>query len=179
VYKTAADRGVRVIADGANSYSLEYASLLTNVPLQSTKFDIITRQVPFYQMALHGLVKLSGTPLNCGSDSENQFLLSILTGTSLNYMLTGNDPIVLKDTVLNNIFSSYYLSWTAEIAEKYNSFNNIHKNLQDQFIVGYEMNEGVSKIKYENGAVLMVNFNDYESTYDGMVIKAKDYKLKD
>lgn len=179
VYKTATDRGVRVIVDGANAYSLEYASQITNVPLQSTKFDIITQQVPFYQMALHGLVKLAGTPLNCSSDSENQFLLSVLTGTSLNYKLTGNDPILLKDTVLNNIFSSYYLSWAEEIAEKYKVFNDIHKNLQDKFIVDFEMKSGVSKVKYENGTVLLVNSNDFDSTYEGIALKAKEYKIID
>lgn len=50
--------GNGILADSANAYALPYVSHITNVPLSSSHFDVFDEDIPFYQLVMHGVIRI-------------------------------------------------------------------------------------------------------------------------
>ena len=171
----AAEKNIDTVSDGANAYLFGKVSQVSSVPLFSSGMDLAAGSVPFYAIALHGLVNMSGMPLNSAVDGHQQFLMSILTGVGLRYRLTGQSPVILQDTVLDGIFNSYCGDWYEEIAQNYGEYAGIHAGLQDKFIEDYSDQGDLKVMTYENGVKIIVNFGTQAASYNGTAIEPGKY----
>ena len=171
----AGNASIDAVSDGANAYLFGNVSQVSNVPLFASGMDLEAGSVPFYAIALHGLVSMSGMPLNSAVDGEQQFLMSVLTGVNLHYRLTGQKPIVLQDTVLDGIFNSYCGNWYDEIAENYSGYSGIHAELQDKFIEDYRELGDLKIVTYENKVSVVANFGLQAAEYNGVTVEPGGY----
>ena len=78
-----------LLLDDANMSSAIYAEHIVNVKSDSG-YDMLDYGVPFYQMALAGLVNLAGEPINLATDTKDAFLQAIESGSGLHYVLSYN-----------------------------------------------------------------------------------------
>ena len=63
-----------LLANGANAYALPYVQEITDVPLQSSGFDVFDEDIPFYQMVMHGVKSYGTSAVNASATPEETVL---------------------------------------------------------------------------------------------------------
>lgn len=163
----------QVIVKGGNAYALPYVDAVINTPMEDSQYSLALASIPFYQMVLHGLVSLAGTPLNSSINPQFDFLKHIETGTSLNFRWTGVDSSELRETRLNEVYDSYYMNWVDEASRLSKELNEVCGNLGDRFITKHEMiSKDLRVTTYDNDVRVIVNFGSQSCEYEGQTIPA-------
>ncbi len=173
-YQLLSDAGVSLLADTCAAYAFPYAERISDVPLQSSGFDLFDADVPFYQIVMHGLIPYSGTAINGSADSGNAFLTSVATGCNPAYDMIYAEASDLKDTELDTYFYSHYAFWQETAAESYQLAAKVLSGVSDQLITDYQRDGDVSVTTYENGTVVTVDYAEETITVDGT-----EYRLAD
>lgn len=159
-----------------NAYVLGAADHIANMPMDASYDMVATKSVPFYPIALHGMVTYSDAPGNMRD--RTGLLKAIEYGSGLDYMLTYENPIVLKDTAGSSLFSSQYEEWKSTVAADYRSWNSALGRVQDQYITGHrEIAKDIMETRYENGVSVWVNYRDTPYTNGSVIIKPKDFTV--
>jgi hypothetical protein len=161
-----------------NAYLLGQADHISYLPLTSS-FDLLAREtVPFYPIAIHGLITYSGQPGNLRDENRLGFLQSVEFGALPAYLLTYEDTGLLKDSFTRWIYSGQYENWKNTIVEEYQRMNEALGDVQDSFIVNHrEVASNVYETTYENGKKIIVNYNDMPHFEDGIRIDPYDFAV--
>ncbi len=172
----AKEAGQAVMIKKGNDYALPYADIITDVDLDGTSYAILDRQVPFYQIALHGLKDFTGEPINLAGDYVAEFLRCVESGAGLNFTFMANDAKVLQDTFHSNLFGSNYDGWAEDVAAMINRYQNDMQGMNQQRIVDHEyLTDYVTKTTYEDGTAVYVNYADEAYNENGVEVAARDY----
>ena len=164
-----------VLVQAANEYALASAAVITDIPLTSENHYMCDRTIPFYQMVVHGLVPVSGTPMNYTGDFEKDRLALIETGSVPSFEFIYRDNYELKDTEYN-IYGVNYKLWLTQAAELYQEMNTLLKDCQTAKIVDHrQVQPDVNCTTYDNGVSIIVNYNDEPVTYQNKTIEAHGY----
>ena len=128
-----------VMIDGGNSYALQYADHILNVPLDSSRYSNASEAIPFMGMVLHGSVNFTGSAINMAGDTQYELLKAIENGASLYFTLSMQNTSLLKeDPEFNKYYSVSFDIWYEEVVELYNELNDVMAGLQDKKIVDHE-----------------------------------------
>ena len=163
----------------ANAYALPYVTHISNVPMYSSAFDLFDYDIPFYQIAISGLVPYTTRPFNASADLNQLVLLSLVTGTPLHYEFVYENPSEFTDSDYNTLFYAHYDSWIDESLEMYDFFNKVIGSVVNQTIVSHvrdpnRMVDGVLRTpdlptephihetKFADGTVIRVNLQTYQ-----------------
>ena len=163
-----------ILGNTANAYALPYVDRISNVPLQSSGYDIFDADIPFYQIVLHGLKSYSGTAVNGSADTREAVLRAVSAGSSISYDMIGEETSILKDTELDDLYYAYYADWTEEAAQCWNFTRDVLSGVGGELITGYEQDGSVITTTYANGTVITVDLDAESATVDG-----KEYLLAD
>ena len=137
---------------------------------------MLSEQVPFLQMVLHGYYPYSDVvPGNLSNDLTETKLRWIEYGYTPTFLLTYKNGDKLKDTDFNLLFSSEYTLWGDDIVEIGREFSEKLASVYYSPMVYHTVENNVATVKYENGKTVMINYNNTDVTVDGVVIKARDY----
>ena len=94
------------------------------------------------------------------------------------FELTYQDPVVIKDTVYNHLFSSEFDAWLPFIEDLYYGAYQDMKYLHNKFVVKHKtLVKGVNEVGYDDGSILVVNYTDGDYNYEGSTVGAFDYLL--
>ncbi|OXS61232.1 hypothetical protein B1A99_06880 [Cohnella sp. CIP 111063] len=170
----------RILVNGGNAYAIPYAGTIANAPLESSKFNIASEEVPFYSIVLRGYADLAGAPINHGRDQDpRSALLKMLeTGSFAFYQWFYEQPTVIRDTRLNHLYSSHYGNWLEEAVGLYKEANAVLSQVQGQTIAGHrKLADGVYETTYEKGLKIIVNYNKAAVTAQGTAIEARGYRV--
>ncbi len=171
-YKAA---GYDVIVETGNYWALPYVDAIMKIPTTSSKFLVEDYEVPFLQMAIHGMIEYTGEEINTVQDSAYQILKCLEYGCNLSARLMYEEDMVFQNTYYTTLlYSMHYENWIDEIGEMYTTVNDILKDVQDQYIVNHEMlATNVFVTTYENGLTIAVNYNNEAATvlYGDSVLK--------
>lgn len=160
------DKYNTTIVEGGNQYVLTSADKLTDIPYDDSGYRITTKSVPFYQIALHGIVEFTGEPGNLSSDFNEEKLKWVEYGYMPYFELTYNSSDMLIYTNYNKLFSSEYKTWEDKVKEIYTEFNEQLGDVWNAYIIGHEeVATNVYKVTYDNKKAVYVNYTD------------KDYKI--
>ncbi len=173
-YQTMNDAGLSILADSCAAYALPYADRISDMPLQSSGFDVFDQDIPFYQIVLHGLIPYSGTAINASADSMETYLTSIATGANPAYDMIYAEASDLKDTDLDSYFYSHYAYWVNDAAEEYKLASEILSGVSDQTITDYTREDNVSVTVYSNGTEIEVDYDAETITVNGTVYSVSD-----
>ncbi len=161
-----------VAAGGSNMYLTALTEMVTDVPLTSSGHDIISRDVPFYMMTLHGYVRLVSQPINRVADRRTVMPYLLGTGVQANWQLTAIDPVELSKTSLNFLYNSQANSWTEEILTFNRAFDSVQEGLANVPLYSHEQVGEAELYVYENGARILANFSTASIAYDGVTVDA-------
>lgn len=173
------DSGMKIAVNGGNDYAMPFCNMITNMDLEGSKYTIIDRAVPFYQIAIHGYVNYTGESLNLAQNWEELLLRSAEYGAGLSFTVMRETAFSLQNTQYTKYFGADYESWHDRMVEIYNRYNGELGNVFNQRITGHErVEDGLTCTTYEDGTKVYVNYGYSDVTMDnGEVVAARDYKV--
>jgi len=176
--KELCDNGMKIMLNGGNDYAVPYSNMISNMKLAGTKYSIIDRAVPFYQIAIHGYVNYTGESLNLAQNWEEELLQSAEYGAGLSFTVMKESAFALQNTQYSKYFGADYSSWHDRMVEIYSRYNEELGDIFHQRITGHErITENLSCTTYEDGTRVYVNYGYSDvMTEDGTLVMARDYK---
>ena len=137
------DNYSEVMTSGGNAYVWKYVDHMLDVSLDSSRYVFSSNAVPFIGVVLHGSVSFTGEPLNMEGDIQYAILKAIENGASPYFILSMDNTHVLKEYFdLSQYYSIRYDIWKEDIADVYNTLNNVLFDVQDKYIIGHNFLTG-------------------------------------
>lgn len=165
-----------ILADGANAYVLKYVDHVSDVPLNSSKYDVFDGDIPFYQIVMSGLKPVSTTAVNGDAQVADLVLRAIACGSNLRFDFTAETADELKDTRYDVLYYANYTYWLEDAAGCYKFANEVLSQTAGAEITDYSiLSDGEIETVYSNGTTTRVNLNDRTVTVNGKTISIYDY----
>ena len=148
-----------------------------NAPIYSSGYDIYSKDVPFYQIVLHGSKALTTPTVIQSNDPKTTILKAVETGSELMFGATYEDSTELIGSRFEELYSTQYESWLDYALKEYNEYQPVLEKIYNKQIVSHtEVADGVFVTAYENGVSIAVNYNDSQvSLPTGQKVAAKGY----
>ncbi len=177
--KEAQAAGQKVMIRMGNDFAVPYTAIVTDMDLTGTRYSLLDRNVPFYQIALHGMKDYTGEPINLAGDYVTEFLRCVEYGAGLNFTFMYEDGKILQDTYHSNFFGANYDSWAEAAAEMIAKYQADTAGLNQQRIVSHEqLSANVAVTGYEDGTKVYVNYGSTEFAQDGVQVPARSYTVE-
>ncbi len=176
--ETLENTGKKLMVSGGNAYAWQGASHIINAPMDATEYFIIDREIPLYQMILHGCVDYTGTALNLGSSDnwQRETLRLIEYGASCHYTFTEQSATEMKQTGMFMFYSTEAKAWMDEAVSVYEQLNEALAPVSNALMRTHEtLENGVVKVTYSNGISLYINYGSTDQTVDGLTVPAMGY----
>ena len=171
--------GAGVVVNYGNDYVLPYVDFVLGMELKGREYHIIDQSVPFYTMAIHGLVNYSGNPINLSGDFNNEILRSAESGAGLSFTFMKKPTDYLQNSNYTYYFASSYDLWKEEAYNIYSRYEKELGHIFDQYLIDHEViDEGVMVSTYEDGTKVYVNYNETDFVAGDITIPATDYLVE-
>jgi len=171
--------GLSVAVEEGFDYVLPYVDLITDMDFEGMEYFILDESVPFYQIALHGMVDYTGLPVNLSGDWKDELLRCAEYGAGLNFTLMNKDARILQDTFHSSYYGAYYDSWKDEIIDVVTAYQRDMTGLNQTAISGHDiLSDGVTVTEYADGTKVYVNYTENDFEADGMTVPARSYQVK-
>lgn len=165
--------------DQPSAYTFPYAQSLSDVPLYSSGFDSADEEVPFYSIALSGLLPAYSEPINLSSMPQNYLLKLIETGTFPAFKFIARDFDLLSNTEYDSLYSVDFNLLYDDMKEQYDQLNDALGELAGQVIAKHEkLQAGVYRTTFENGKTAVVNYNNEMAEVGANRIPALGYLIR-
>lgn len=172
------NRGMCMIAEGANGYALSYLNAVIAAPVFHSSFDIEDEEIPFYQLVLNGMMDYTTPAINLSSNPQKMFLKALETGSNLCYLLADNNGEVLEGNSNSRYYSLNYVDWQEQIVRQYTDYQNVWEKSGGMLIAKHELlDKNAVAITYENGCELIINYSEKEVHTAYGVVKPENYLL--
>ena len=169
-----------ILADGANAYVLKYVDHISDVPLNSSRYDVFDVEIPFYQIVMSGLKPVSTTAVNGDAQISDLVLRAIASGSNLRFDFVAEEANELKDTRYDVLFYADSKYWVEDAAGCYKFANEALSGLSGVEITEYNiLSDDEIETVYANGTTTVVNLKDKTVTKNGSVISIYDYVEKE
>jgi len=166
------ESGTGVLLNGGFAYAAPWASALTDINLDDQYFSITDVAVPFYQIALHGLVPYTGRAINLAEDYTKNLLKTVESGAGLYFSFMAEETAILQETKFRQFYANEYDKWVKDADALYRQFSADFAGLYSQAIVDHAiLSQGVTMTSYEGGTRVIVNISDNDWRY----VKADSY----
>ncbi len=176
IFEKIADSKFSLMLESPFIYTADYADCIIGAPCESSNYDIEDKNVPFYQLLLHGLVTYSLPSANSSLSQKLTVLKAVETGSSMMYSLSATEFSEIIEDGYEELNCIYAKDWLDEIADSSHIVYNALKDVADTEIVSHsEVNSDVFKIEYANGIIIYVNYGEEEAIIDGVNIPEMDF----
>lgn len=157
-------------------YILPHADAVTDMTLRGTQYSIIDENVPFYQMAIHGTVEYTGSPINLSADWQTELLECAEYGAGLNFTFMHEDAKMLQETYHASYYGAHYASWEDEAKAIIADYQAQMAGLNAQEMVDHQiLARDVVVTTYANGAKVYVNYTYAAYEAEGVTVPARSY----
>jgi hypothetical protein len=174
-----AGEGTKIMINGGNAYTIPYASFISDMDLTGEQYQIIDYMVPFYAMALHGLIDYTGSSLNLSGDYQLLLLKSAEYGAGLSFTFMKEAATELQNSNYTYLFGADYDRWKENAIAICQRYEKELGSCFNQYITEHRrLAEGVFITKYEDGTCVYVNYNNTEYTDGALKVPARDYLVE-
>jgi hypothetical protein len=169
-------KGIGVLLNTGYAYAVPWADFITDMAIDDQSFGITDVSVPFYPMALHGLVPYTGPAINLAEDYTKNLLKTVESGAGLYFSFMSEETSVLQETKFRQFYANEYGKWGADANALYQKFSADFAGLYDKAITGHAiLSTGLTMTEYEDGTRVIVNSNESGAIYDGAAVNARSY----
>ena len=171
-----------LLVSGGNAYALPYADLILDAPMGDSGFLLTARSVPFYQIALHGIVDLSVTALNEAQDVQSAFLKAVETGSCLKWRWIARNENELVETDYNSIISARYENWIDTAIDQYKQAESLLTRVAGQTVVSHEIltaNGDLVRVVWSDGTEVVVNYSENALSVGSVSVPAQSFAVKE
>lgn len=182
--KKANEEGLKVSVKAGNLYAIPYANIVTDMDLAGNDYTLLDGHVPFYQIAIHGMIDYTGEAINIGSNYRKLFLNCVEYGAGLNFTFMKEETRILQDTAYSCYTSAGYDQWSKEVIEMITDYQKAMEGLNQKKIVSHErLSKNVTVTGYADDALatdvicIYVNYGTTPYTVEGsdIVVPANGY----
>lgn len=167
-------------SNGGYAYAIGLADHLSHFPMAYNYDIVVDEQVPFYPIAVHGLVTYSGMEGNLHANPQIDFLREIEYGALPSYLLTEANPNGLERTSFYWLYSSQFSVWESTIASRYKAFDETMNGVWGSFIDNHrKLARDVYETTYEGGRRIWVNYSEQPYSLDGKTVQPLSYAVVD
>ena len=173
-----AEAGHRQLSNGANAFGFANLDMIINVPFECNGFMVSNISIPFYQMVIRGFIEYTGTPVNTSSDLQRHLLHTLETGSGIyaQFMYAPNSTI--RETHFTHFFSHNFHRNSVRVIDIYNRAAAVLNQVQGQRILQHDiLSNGLRRVIYENGVVILINYTDYVLQYENISVSALGYAV--
>lgn len=168
----------KVMIQGGNTFYLAVADKIYDAPIDESTHVFVDHAIPFYQIVVHGLVPLYGSPGNLRNDPRKEYLRMVEYGMLPVFELTHENSALLRETNYATLFSSQYDTWVDTVVKEYKEVNVNMGNLQRLAITKHgQVLPNVFETGYADGTNVIVNYNEEDVVVDGVRVPGLDYKM--
>lgn len=162
------------------AYTFGHIDRIDQAPLDSSRFVYTDETVPFYQIALHGLIPYYAEDSNNYQGDPRVHLLRMLEyGALPSYTMTYRPPSDLKRTTYDELLRSEYIVSEESNAEEYAKVAEVLAPLAGKTIEDHQsLMPKVYQTTYSDGTRIIVNYNRSSITVDGMTIEAFGFGIR-
>lgn len=162
------------------SYAVPFANVITGMPLSDQGFTIVDAAVPFYQIALHGIIPFAGRPVNLIEDFSYHLLRTVESGSSLFFSFMHVPAADLNVSRYRRYFANEFDRWIDIADEFYQRHVRDFGHLYNQLIVDHQiLGDGVTVTVYEDGTRVYVNMSLADVvTSTGVAVAAHRYEVR-
>lgn len=161
------------------AYMLGHIDGISGAPLDSSHFIYNDETVPFYQIAVRGLVPYTANAINLRNDAQNELLRMVEYGALPSLELTYEPSTKLQRTMEDRLWSSQYTTWLDDAAAQYKELEQIYTAISNQAIADHEkLSSTVYRTTYANGTKIMVNYGLAAASIDGVSVPAAGYVMQ-
>lgn len=175
------EQGINILVDVGFDYAAVNADCICNMDLQGAQYDIVDRQIPFYQIALHGYVSYTGTSLNASGNYRWEVLKSVETGAGLSFTFFESDYQELRGnryTYQNTLYGANFSDWEEELLSLYHRMNEELGHVNNQTISDHcYLSQTVTCTRYSDGTAVYVNYGAESWTGEGITVPAEDWAV--
>lgn len=167
-----------MLFDGGLGYTFGYATDITALPNNSSRYDVFDRDIPFVQMILHGYVNYSAKPVNLSADYKTAVLKSIEYGAIPTYSVIFENEERISETPYNDRYSAKYSDWKEEIVNTNIKLKELSDKTVGASITNHQaIDKDVYKISYDNGSLVFVNYGKSDVVVNDKTIPAEDFAV--
>src|SRR5690625_3672366 len=159
------------------SYLWEYTDKVIDLPTKSSDYVFTDEDIPFVSLVLRGIVPLYSEYTNFQANQEEFFLQLVEQGLNPSFYITEEDPSALLYTNSSHIYSSMYERYEEMIKEYYHELKEVYDQTNGSIISDYERTDGITKVTYENGTIIYLNYEEEAGTLDGVTVEGLSYKV--
>lgn len=173
------ESGEKVMIREGFDFALPYADMITDMELSGISYSLLDTTVPFYQIAIHGILDYTGPSLNLSNDWRTEFLRCAEYGAGLNFTFLYEDAKILQDTTHTAYYGASYGAWRQEAIDTITRYQKDMAGLNRSRITGHmTLPLNVTMTAYDNGTKVYVNYGENDYTLDdGSIVPARDYKV--
>jgi len=158
--------------------ALPYASAILDLPTAKVN-KVIDEAIPFYQMAIHGLVDYSGAPINEAVDVQTAILDCAQTGSVPYFSLFAAAQDSLTDTEYSYMYSHGYDVWRDTVISVYSRLAELYDQVGDLPMTDHIcLEKGVYKTVYGDRVAVYTNYTAEAVTVDGVTVAPEDFGIK-
>lgn len=161
------------------AYTLGHVNKINNAPLDSSHFIYLDETVPFYQIAIHGLIPYTSSPINLRDDAQVDKLRALEYGALPSLELTYEKTSKLQRTLETRLFSSQYTSWIDNASSEYAATASYYESIAGKAITNHEkLAEDVFRTTYDGGTQIIVNYGNADAIVGGVTVPALGYTVR-
>ncbi len=165
-----------LILEAPNAYLWKYTAAFLDMPIGSSGYLYVDQDIPFMSMVLKGIVPMYSKYVNFEANKSENFLQMVESGIYPSFYISQENSSKLIYTNSNNLYSLEFSSYADTIEEYDAAFRELAKATDGAYIQQHEsLLPDIIKITYSNGAIIYVNYSDYDHSIDGVSIPANGY----
>ncbi len=168
----------RIGMKSPNVYLWEDMAEYYDMPMTTSKYNMISREIPFLPMVLRGYVPYWAPYTNFEANEREFFLKLLEYGAYPSFLLTKEPPVELRNTNSSYIYTSEYSVLEEKILQYHREIGEILRQVEGAAMAKHEyLTDRAVRVEYENGILLVINYGDGEYVYEGETIPAHSYSL--
>ncbi len=162
-----------------NDYLWKITEKYYDYKLYGSDYKFVKSEIPFFAIVLNGSIPLYSEYVNFKADTTEYKLKLIESGVYPSFLLTYQSPSELIYTDSAAIFSCQYSEYKQMINEYNEIFVKMSKITNGSIIKDHISKDGVAVTTYENGAEIIVNYNNTPTDYNGNTVEGQSYLFLD
>lgn len=173
------ESGKIISGDEANAYTFAYLDKIYNTPTSTSGYKFFDKEIPFYQIALHGVIPMTVSASQTELNTDQEFLKAVESGSELLYNCMYNDASVVSTLRESDLYGSNYSMIKDKVVEQYSKYNDLFKQICDQEIISHrEIEANVTETTFANGTDVIVNFGYDNLNVGDIKVDARSFAVR-
>lgn len=159
------------------SYLWNETEAMIDMPVRSSNYVFTDEEIPFLALTLKGSVPMYSEYVNFQANQAAYFLQLIEQGVLPSFLITEESPAHLMNTNSSHIYSSEYARYEEMMGDYYHHIKAVYSQTAGAMIDDYVRQGQVTKVSYDNGVHVYINYSESELNMDSETIAAMSYKV--